>query len=297
MKKFALSLALLLGLALRVHAQANGVSVHLSLAQDQFLPDEDVRVVVHVTNLSGQPLTLGQDDNWVSFSIQGENNLPVEKFSNIPVAGAFTLQSAEVGKKPYNITPHFNFRHPGRYRLVATANLPQWNKQISSKPIFFMVMNGLPLPSVPEIQFGLPSPQGAPNTPPEVRRYSLQKVAYLSELKLYFRLTDDAGKTLRVFPIDRMVSFSQPEAQIDRFSNFHVLNQSGAKAFTYCEINPFGQILVRQTFDYTRSRPSLAKDVTGHILVTGGERRVTDHDLPPPTDLSATTQDVQSNKP
>ena len=298
MKHIALSLVLLFGLALSVHAQANGVSVQVTMTQDQFLPDEDVKVVVHVTNLSGQPLTFGQDNKWVDFSIQSENTMPAEKVGNVPVAGVFTLESAQVANKTYNLTPYFNYRKPGRYRVVATVNLPQWNKQISSKPVFFMVMNGITLANVPEIQFGVPTPEGTTHVAPEVRRYSLQKASYLSELKLYFRLSDEAGKTLRIFPLDRMVSFSQPEAQIDRFSNFHVISQTGAKTFTYCEINPFGQILVRQTHEYTGTRPTLSRDTTGHILVTGGARRVTARDLPPPTAaISATTQDAEPNKP
>ncbi len=298
MKQIALSLALFLGLAFSAMAQANGVSVQLSLAQDQFMPDEDVRVVVRITNLSGQPLTLGQDNNWVTFSLQGENKLPIEKIGNVPVAGPFTLQSAQVGNKTFNLTPYFNYRRQGRYRVVATLNLPQWNKQISSEAKYFMVMNGVALASVPEIQFGLPVPEGTGSAAPEVRKYSLQKVAYLQDLKLYFRLSDEAGKTLRVFPIDRMVSFSQPEAQIDRFSNFHVIHQTGAKAFTYCEINPFGQIIARQTYDYTRTRPSLAKNAAGHILVTGGVRHVTPNDLPPPaTSSPESSPDAETKTP
>ena len=110
----------------------------------------------------------------------------------------------------------------------------------------------------------------------------LQKVSLASGMKLYFQLTDETGsRTLRAFPIGQMTSFSEPEAQIDRFSNLHVLHQTGARSFNYCVINPLGQILDRQTWVYTDSRPVLRSDAEGGIVVGGGARKFSASDLPP----------------
>lgn len=128
------------------------------------------------------------------------------------------------------------------------------------------------------------------NAAPEVRRYSLLKVSYLKELKLYFRLTDSRGKILRVFPITRMTSFTVPEAQIDCFNNLHVLSQTGARSFNYGVINPKGQWVVRQTFMYTGTRPVLRVDAEGRIFVAGGARRLSADDFPPPAPESANRQ-------
>jgi hypothetical protein len=101
-------------------------------------------------------------------------------------------------------------------------------------------------------------------------------------LKLYFRLTDASGYTLRVFPLARMLSFSEPEAQIDRSNNLHVLFQVGARSFGYWTISPEGRLLVRQTYDYTQTRPKLRVGDDGQVIVAGGVRRIIGSDEPVP---------------
>src|SRR5204863_2654674 len=99
--------------------------------------------------------------------------------------------------------------------------------------------------------FGVPKSAGASNSPPEVRKYMLLEANYLrTQLKLYFRLSDASGK-LKVFPIGPMISFGQPEAQVDRASNLHVLYQNGPHSFSYTAINPGGTVIGRRTYDYT----------------------------------------------
>jgi hypothetical protein len=103
---------------------------------------------------------------------------------------------------------------------------------------------------------------------PEIRKYSLLQVTHDKELKLYFRLTDASGtRTLRVFPIDKLISFSSPEGQLDRFNNLHVLYQTGAHSFLYSVINPDGVLVGRETHDISATRPGLRPDKNGHISV------------------------------
>jgi hypothetical protein len=115
-----------------------------------------------------------------------------------------------------------------------------------------------------------------------VRRYSLLKVTYMDQMKLYFRLTDFGGRTLRVFPLARMVSFGEPEAQLDRVNNLHVLFQTGARTFMYAIMNPNGDMLARQYHEYSQTRPSLHLGDDGWIFVAGGRRLLTVNDLPAP---------------
>jgi hypothetical protein len=92
-----------------------------------------------------------------------------------------------------------------------------------------------------------------------------------------------------------LVSFSRPEAQIDKESNLHVLFQTGARSFNYSMVSPDGILRVRQTHDYTGTRPAL-KINDGRIRVSGGMRRSTSTDLPPPL-AALSTNDVKSPKP
>jgi hypothetical protein len=281
MKQLGLLAALIYLLAPTLHADVFGVAADLKLEQTEFLPGEDVPLKVRVLNRSGQELKLGADEHWLQISIVNENNNPCHRMGEVPVQGEFSLLSGEAGIKTVNPTPYFDFRQMGRYRVTATVRIPQWQQEITCKPVSFTVANGVTLPNMANLQFGVPLAPGATNTTPEVRAYSLLKVSFFNIMKLYFRLTDAHGKILRCYAIDRMMSFSQPEGQIDRFNNFHVLHQTGARSFNYCEINPDGEILKRQTYAYTDTRPVLRMSDDGQIFVAGGGRQVSATDFPP----------------
>jgi hypothetical protein len=280
MKKIGLLAALSLLAASTVQAQLNGVTAELKLDQDQYLPGEDLQLKIRIMNRSGQELILGTDNNWIALSITGENNAPCAKLGDMPVEGEFSLHTGEVGSKPLNPTPYYAIRRLGRYRISARIRIPQWQQEIDCKAVSFTVSEGMALPNLANLQFGMPLPAGASNTAPEVRRYSLLKVSYIKEIKLYFRLTDSAGKVLRVFPIAGMTSFSDPEAQIDGGNNLHVLHQTGARSFNYCVINPEGQWVLRQTYMYTDTRPVLRVAADGQIFVGGGVRLLSSNDFP-----------------
>jgi hypothetical protein len=282
MKRIAVLWAFAFGFLPLAQAQVNGVTAELSLAQKELLAGEDMEVTVRIANRSGQDIFLGKEKDWITFAMTGEKNAAVAPLGEMPVTGEFSLHSAQAGKPKFNLTPYFNFRNPGIYTVSATIKIAQWNRAITCKPVAFNIVNGIRLANIPDLQVGLPLPAGATNTAPEVRKYFLQKVSLASGMKLYFQLTDETGsRTLRTFPIGQMTSFSEPEAQIDRFSNLHVLHQTGARSFNYCVINPLGQILDRQTWEYTDSRPVLRGDAEGGIVVGGGARKFSASDLPP----------------
>jgi hypothetical protein len=275
---FIVGMALLTACA--VQAQLNGVMASLQLGQEQYLPDEDLQLTVKIVNRSGQDVILGTENDWITFSVIGDDNFVCPKLGEMPAKAAFVLHSGEVGTRALNPTPYFDFHRPGRYHLTAHIKIPQWHQEIICHSVGFTVGTGSPLPNLGNLQFGLPLPPGATNMVPEVRKYSLLKVSYVDQLKLYFRLTDSSNKTLRVYPIAGMTSFSDPEAQIDRYNNLHVLHQIGARAFNYSIINPNGQMVVRQTYDYGRSRPSLRVNEDGRVFVGGGFRHYSPSDYP-----------------
>jgi hypothetical protein len=178
-----------------------------------------------------------------------------------------------------DLAPYFVLSQAGHYRIVATLRIKQWNTEVASPPKGFDVINGAKLWSQ---DFGLPAPAGVTNQAPEVRRYSLIEANYLkSQLRLYVQVSDESeARVFKVSAVGRLVSFSQPEAKLDRLSNLHVLYQSGAQAFTYSVVNPNGDILRREMYDYANSRPRLTVNDNGDIAVVGGVRRVKPVEIP-----------------
>ncbi len=263
------------------------VSVEVVLDQEQFLPSESVPVAVRITNRSGQTLHFGADANWLTFSVESADGLVVIKNSDVPVSGEFDLDSSQMAIKRVDLAPHFALSRTGRYTIIATVHIKEWNAEVTSPPKGFDVINGAKLWSQ---DFGLPAPAGVTNQAPEVRRYSLIEANYLrSQLRLYVQVSDESeARVFKVSAVGPLVSFSQPEAKLDRLSNLHVLYQSGAQAFTYSLVNPNGDITKQEMYDYFNSRPRLSVNDHGDVVVVGGVRRVKPTELPqvkPPNEM------------
>ena len=259
-----------LGLAAFAFDASAQVNVDLSLNQQQFLPGEDLPVTVRVTNRSGQLLHLG-DTGWLTFFIQSDDGSVVAKKLDPPVKGLFDLNNADMAIKRVNLAPYFILQRTGIYHVTATVHIGAWNADISSAPQKFDVIDGAQLWSQ---SFGVSDPE-MPDQPPRVRRFTLIEANYLKdELRLYVQLSDESdGTILAVHSLGQLISFSQPEAQLDRLSNLHVLCQSGATEFTHSVISAGGKIVEQEVYDYVNSRPRLGEDNDGNIIVRGGVRR------------------------
>jgi hypothetical protein len=277
MKLFGLLIVVMLASVLTVSAQ---VTVNLTLDQDQFLPGEALPVAVHITNQSGQTLHLGADPDWLSFGVESADDFIVVKNSDPPVQGEFNLESSQVATKRVDLEPCFDLKQAGHYRIIATVRIKDWDTEITSPPRGFDIIDGAKLWSQ---VFGLPLPAGVSNRPPEVRKYTLEEANYLhSQLRMYVQVSDESGSTVfKVRAIGPMVSFSQPEELLDRFSNLHVLYQSGAASFLYTVINPNGNLVSQEVYDYLDIRPRLRVGNDGSVTVFGGVRRVKPQDIPP----------------
>lgn len=284
MKVLGLTLCALMVIPVVSRAQ---VTVEVVLEQEQFLGGEALPVAVRITNRSGQTLRMGNEPDWLTFSVESRDGFVVVKTDEVPVLGAFELESSKVATKRVNLSPHFVLPKQGRYNVTASVNIKEWNGQVASRPKSFDIIAGARLWSQ---DFGIPLSAGETNLAPEVRRFTLEQANYLkSQVRLYMRLTDVTGeKVFKVVPVGPMVSFGQPEAQLDKLSNLHVLYQNRARTFTYNVFNTDGDLVTRQTYDNFNSRPRLKADEAGKIGVTGGQRRATAGDVPARESTEAT---------
>jgi hypothetical protein len=270
-KNLLLSVTLVAISLITAYAQ---VSVEVNLPQNNFLPGESLVAAVRITNRSGQKLKLGADQDWLRFDVESrDGGSVVAKMSDPVVLGEFELDSMKVATKRVDLAPHFNLNQLGRYAIIATVRIKAWDRELASSPKLFDIIHGAKLW---EQDFGLPTSDSAVGSP-EVRKYILEQANYLKgQLRMYMRLTDSTGDhTLRVFPIGQMVSFSRPEAQIDKLNNLHVLYANGPHTFSYTVFNPDGALTARDIYDYTASRPRLRVSNEGQVSVNGGARRVT----------------------
>jgi len=248
------------------------VSADITMEQEQFLPSERLPVAVRISNRSGQTLHLGADANWLVFNVESADGFVVVKNAEVPVDGAFDLESSQVAIKRVDLQPYFGLMRPGRYKVTATVRIKDWKAEVATPAKNFDVISGVQLWTQ---NFGVPVPVGVTNGAPEVRRYALQQANYLrSQLRLYVLVSDASGThVFKVLQIGRMVAFSQPETQLDVASNLHILWQSGASTFVYVVVDPDGGLVKQDIYDYSSSRPRLDRNADGKIGVVGGLQR------------------------
>src|SRR6185369_15636390 len=90
------------------------VSADITMEQEQFLPSERLPVAVRISNRSGQTLHLGADANWLVFNVESADGFVVVKNAEVPVDGAFDLESSQVAIKRVDLQPYFGLMRPGR---------------------------------------------------------------------------------------------------------------------------------------------------------------------------------------
>ncbi len=252
------------------------VSVEVAFDQDSYLPHEPCVAEVRITNFSGRTLHLSGEADWLDLMVESTDGYLVAKLADIPPAEPLELPSAARGKRRVDLAPCFNLTERGRYRVVATVRMAELNTQISSPPAHFIIMAGVPLW---EQVVGVPE---AADRAPQLRRFALLQTNDRKGLALYARVsTEPDQRVLRVFPLGNLLSFGQPEAQVDRQARLHVLFQTGSRQFTYYCIGPAGEVLTRHLYQLTQIRPRLRPNDDGSIRVVGGFRLKSAYDIPP----------------
>jgi hypothetical protein len=273
------SVLLLLVLVTVVCSAPAQVKVEVFTDQDQFMPDEVVPVAARVINHSGQTLHLGKDADWLTFDVESREGAPVVKTGDVPVVQEFDLASSKMATKHVELGPYFDLSRPGRYVITASVKIKDWGATVTSEPKIIDVVPGVKLW---EQEIGLPPTSTNQAGEPEVRKYALEQTPYTEHMKLYLRVTDPAeSRVFKMFALGPMVSFSRPDPELDAGSNLHILYQSGSHSFLYMVVNPQGDVVLRQTFDYDSTRPRLKENHLGTIMVVGGIRRFSDNDVPP----------------
>ena len=121
------------------------VDLDLSLDQDYFLPSETIPLAVKITNRSGQQLHLGADADWLTFNVEADDGFVVIKNAEVPVTGAFDLETSQLAIKRVDLQPYFSMTKPGRYHVIATLHIKDWSAQMASQPKHFDVIAGAKL--------------------------------------------------------------------------------------------------------------------------------------------------------
>jgi hypothetical protein len=105
----------------------------------------------------------------------------------------------------------------------------------------------------------------------EARTYSLLSNRFVDHTSLYVRVENrDNGVVYTTYSLGRTISNEEPQAEIDRANQLHVLHCAAPRSWAYSHVGLNGELLAHSTFLETKTRPRLRRTPDGSIAVNGG---------------------------
>ena len=258
---------LLTGLVLaatRVEAQ---IQVDLKLPRLQYIAYEPVVATLGITNLAGRDVDLrdGEGQAWFGFEITsgaGQTFGPVKSDSGQPPL------KIEAGKKvtqKINLTPLYPVHDFGTYHVRAHIYFADLNKFYYSPTKVFEITDARPI-----WQKTVGIPEGG-RGPGNVRTYSLLTNRFPDHTSLYVRVADsDSGIVYATYSLGRIIAFDEPQAELDRANQLHVLHCASPRNWAYSRVNLNGELVSHSSFVETKTRPRLVHALDGMVTVRGG---------------------------
>ncbi|MBA3386712.1 MAG: hypothetical protein H0T95_08865 [Chthoniobacterales bacterium] len=254
---------LLVLLAGRASAQ---IQVELKFPRVQYIAYEPLLATVKITNLAGRDIELREENGqpWFGFEVtanEGRFLAPNTREGEPPLR----IESGKTVTRKINLTPNFPVQELGAYHVRANVYFADLNKFFYSQAKVVQVGEARPI-----WQRTVGVPEGTPGAG-SVRTYSLLSNRFPDHTKLYVRVEDKTtGAVYNTFPLGRVIAFDDPQAELDQSNRLHVLHCAAPRTWSYAEVGLNGELLARQTFMETKSRPRLRRATDGGVAVKGG---------------------------
>jgi len=250
--------------AATAHAQ---IQVELNFKRVQYIAHEPILATVTIANNSGRDIDLHDDNgqHWFGFEINaGEGRLlaPLKQNAAEP---PLHVESGKTVTRKINLTSLYPVQDFGAYHVRANVYFPDLNKFFYSATKVVQVSDARPI-----WQKTVGVPEGIPGAG-EVRTYSLLSNRFVDHTSLYVRVENrDSGAVYTTYSLGRIIASEDPQAEIDRANQLHVLHCAAPRTWAYSHVGLNGELLAHSTFLETKSRPRLRHTADGAIAVSGG---------------------------
>jgi hypothetical protein len=262
--KLIVHLAALLFLATATQAQ---IQVELKFQRLQYIAHEPIVATLKIANLAGRDVDLHDENgqHWFGFEVTaGEGHL-LSPFKQAAAEPPLHVEAGKTVTRKINLTPVFPVHDFGAYHVRANVYFADLNKYFYSATKVFQVTDARPI-----WQKTVGVPDGMPGAG-EVRTYSLLSNRFSDHTALYVRVENkNSGAVYSTFSLGRVIANEEPQAEIDRANQLHVLHCAAPRSWTYSHIGLNGELLSHSTFMETKSRPRLRPAADGAIAVSGG---------------------------
>lgn len=257
-------------LVLAATAQAQ-IQVELSFKRLQYIAHEPILATVRIANNSGRDIDLHDDNgqHWFGFEINaGEGRLlaPLKQNAAEP---ALRVEAGKTVTRQINLTALYPVHDFGAYHVRANVYFPDLNKFFYSRTKVFQVGDARPI-----WQKTVGVPEGMPGGG-EIRTYSLLANRLLDHTALYVRVENkERGIVYTTYSLGRIIANQDPQAEVDRANQLHVLHCAAPRNWAYSHVGWNGELLKHSTFLETKTRPRLRPTADGSIAISGGMRDV-----------------------
>src|SRR5216117_3065819 len=249
-------------------AAAEGqIQVDLKFKRLQYIAYEPVVATVAITNLAGRDIELhdANGQSWLDFEITGSEEQPIAPLSGANREPPLRMQAGQRVTRQIDLTPLYPVNEFGAYHVRTNIYFADLGKFFYSSTRVFEVTDARP---IWQQTVGVPAGTGGSG---DVRTYSLMTNRFPDHTSLYVRVQDkDTGVVYSTYSLGRTIAFEQPQAEIDRSNQLHVLHCAAPRAWSYSRIGLNGQLLEHSSFMETKTRPRLVHSGNGEVAVRGG---------------------------
>src|SRR5438309_11549818 len=250
--------------AVRADAQ---IQVDLKFKRLQYIAYEPVVATLGITNLAGRDVDLHDADgqSWFGFEVTGSESQPIPPVPRDSAQPPLQIKAGQKVTQRINLAPLYPVQDFGTYHVRAHIYFADLGKFFYSGTKVFEVTDARP---IWQETVGIPDGISAPGN---VRTYSLLTNRFPDHTSLYVRVQDkDNGIVYATYSLGRTISFEEPQAQIDRANQLHVLHCAAPRAWSYARVGLNGELLEHSSFMETKTRPHLVHSANGEIAVRGG---------------------------
>ena len=263
--KFGILLAALVSfVAPGVRAQ---IQVDLKFKRLQYIAHEPVFATVKISNLSGRDIDLHDDNgqSWFGFEVNADEGRLLAPFRTAAPEPALHVEAGKTVTRKVNLAPLFPVADFGAYHVRANVYFPDLNKFFYSTTKVFQITDARPV-----WQKTVGVPDGMPGAG-EVRTYSLLSNRFVDYTGLYVRVENrNTGVVYTTYSLGHLIANEEPQAEIDRSNQLHVLHCAAPRTWAYSHVGLNGELLAHSTFLESKTRPRLRHNADGVVAVNGG---------------------------
>jgi hypothetical protein len=249
-------------------AAAEGqIQVDLKFKRMQYIAYEPVVATLAITNLAGRDIELHDSNgqSWLGFEVTGSEGQPTTLLNSENPQPPLKIGAGQRVTRQIDLASLYPVHEFGAYHVRTDVYFADLGKFFYSQTRVFEVTDARP---IWQQTVGIPDGVAAAG---DVRTYSLLTNRFPDHTSLYVRVQDkDTGIVYATYSLGPTIAFEQPQAEIDRANQLHVLHCAAPRAWSYSRIGLNGELLAHSSFMETKTRPRLVHSANGEVAVRGG---------------------------